>query len=401
VEGYSREALAKRAGVEAGYVERLLERGVLDDPGPDSGFSVGDVRRVRMLRGLEDGGLPLDAIATAVRRGDLSFGFLDLESWDWYGGFLSKTYGELSRETGIDLDLLRILREAMGFARPRADDPVHEEAMAWIPVFQVVLDAGVDPLSIESLVRVWGESIRRLAEASGTFYHSQIEVPLLRRGMSDSDVMQVANEAVAAGIPHIDRAIVAMYHAHSEHTWMSNVVEAVEATLEKTGLHHTVAEPPAMSFLDLTGYTRLTEQRGDEAAAAMASTLARLVQQSAQDHGGRAVKWLGDGVMLYFPDPAEAVRSALELAERVPAAGLPEAHTGIDAGPVVFQDGDYFGRTVNTAARIAARADGGNVLVSDDVVRSTRDGGIRFSDQGLVELDGLERPIRLYRAAAG
>jgi class 3 adenylate cyclase len=56
---------------------------------------------------------------------------------------------------------------------------------------------------------------------------------------------------------------------------------------------------------------------------------------------------------------------------------------------------------VNTAARIASRADGGSVLVSDDVVRSTRDGGIRFSDQGLVELDGLERPIRLYRAAAG
>jgi adenylate cyclase len=189
-----------------------------------------------------------------------------------------------------------------------------------------------------------------------------------------------------------------MYHAHSEHTWMSNVVEAVEATLEKTGLHHSVSEPPAMTFLDLSGYTRLTEERGDEAAAAMASTLARLVQQSAQDHGGRAVKWLGDGVMLYFPDPREAVRSALELSERVPAAGLPEAHTGIDAGPVVFQDGDYFGRTVNTAARIASRADGGNVLVSDNVVRATRDGGIRFSDLGPVELDGLERPIRLYRA---
>ena len=110
------------------------------------------------------------------------------------------------------------------------------------------------------------------------------------------------------------------------------------------------------------------------------------------------MKWLGDGVMLYFPDPGEAVRSALELSERVPASGLPEAHTGIDAGPVVFQDGDYFGRTVNTAARIASRADGGNVLVSDNVVRATRDGGIRFSDLGPVELDGLERPIRLYRA---
>ena len=400
MEGYPREALAKRAGVEGEYVDRLLELGILEHPGRDSGFSAGDVRRVRMLRGLEDGGLPLDAIATAVRRGDLAFRFLDLESWDWYGGFLNQTYEELSRETGIDLDLLRVLREAMGwFARPRGDDPVHEEVLAWIPVLQVVLDAGVEPLAIESLVRVWGESIRRISEASSSFYHSQIEVPLLRKGLSDSEVMQAANEAVAAGIPPLDRALLAMYHSQSEHTWMSNVVEAVESTLEKTGLHHTVAEPPAMSFLDLTGYTRLTEQRGDEAAAAMARTLARLVQQSAQDHGGRVVKWLGDGVMLYFPDPGEAVRSALELAERVPAAGLPEAHTGIDAGPVVFQDGDYFGRTVNTAARIASRADGGNVLVSDDVVHATRDGDVRFNDQGLVELDGLESPIRLYRAS--
>jgi hypothetical protein len=132
MQGYRREALAERAGVDPGYVDRLLELGILDDPGADSSFSVGDVRRVRLLRGLDAGGLPLDAIATAVRRGDLAFRFLDLESWDWYGGFLNKTYGELSRETGIDLDLLRILRESMGFARPRPDDPVHEEALEWI-----------------------------------------------------------------------------------------------------------------------------------------------------------------------------------------------------------------------------------------------------------------------------
>jgi adenylate cyclase len=399
VEGYGREALAERAGVDVEYVARLHDLGLLDDPGQRSGFSVGDVRRVRLLRGLEDGGLPLDAIATAVRRGDLAFRFLDLESWDWYGGFLNKTYAELSRETGIDLDLLGVLREAMGFARPREEDPVHEEALAWIPVLQVVLDAGVDPLSVESLIRVWGESIRRVSEASSSFYHAQIEIPMLRAGMSDSEVMQAANEAVAAGIPHLDRAILAMYHAHSEHTWLSNVVEAVEATLEKTNLHHTVTEPPGMAFLDLTGYTRLTEERGDEAAAAMASTLARLVQKSAQDHGGRAVKWVGDGVMLYFPDPEQAVRSALELSERVPAAGLPEAHTGIDAGPVVFQDGDYFGRTVNTAARIASHAAAGQVLVSGDVVRAARDDSITYSDAGDVRLRGLVEPIRLYRAS--
>jgi adenylate cyclase len=217
--------------------------------------------------------------------------------------------------------------------------------------------------------------------------------------MSEAQVLLVANQAVAAGIPHLDRAILSMYHGHSEHTWMANVVEAVEATLEKAGLHHTVDEPPAMSFVDLSGYARLTEERGDEAAAEMAAALEGLVHRSASDHGGRPVKWLGDGVMLHFADPDGAVISALELADRVPAAGLPPAHTGIDAGPVIFQDGDYFGRTVNTAARIASHAGPGQVLVSDRVVRSTQDPTLMFVDVGLVELKGLPHPIRLRRAS--
>jgi adenylate cyclase len=103
-------------------------------------------------------------------------------------------------------------------------------------------------------------------------------------------------------------------------------------------------------------------------------------------------------VMIYFPQPDEAVLSALELAESVPAAGLPLVHSGIDTGPVVFQDGDYYGRTVNTAARIASHAAPGEVLVSADVARRSRDPALRFEDIGPVQLDGLRQPIRLHRA---
>jgi adenylate cyclase len=399
VAGFTREALAERAGVHVRYVDRLIELGILVPPETGSLFSEGDVRRLRLVRGLEEGGLPLEGISTAVRNGDLSFRFLDLSSWDWYGGFVGKTYRELSAETGFTLELLQVIRESMGFARPDPEDSVHEEELDLIPVLKVALEAGADTVAIERLVRVWGESMRRIAEAAATFYHAQFEVPLLRSGMSEAQVLQVANETVAAGIPHVDRAIISMYHAHSEHTWMANVVEAVEATLEKAGLHHTVAEPPAMCFLDLSDYTRLTEERGDEAAAAIAATLGQLVQVSAQGYGGRAVKWLGDGVMLYFPQPDAAVISALELADGVPAAGLPPAHTGIDAGPVIFQDGDYFGRSVNTDERIASHAGPGQVLVSDGDVRSTQNPAIKFVDVGLVELKGLPHPIRLHRAS--
>jgi adenylate cyclase len=398
VDEFTREALAGRAGVHVSYVDRLVELGVLVSPETGSLFSRGDVRRLRLVRALEEGGLPLVGISTALRNGDLSFGFLELSSWDWYGGFVGKTYRELSAETGLSLEMLQVIRESMGFARPEPEDFVHEEELNLIPVVKVALEARADAVAIERLVRAWGESMRRITEAAASFYHAQIEAPLLRSGMSEAQVLEAANEAVAEGIPYVDRAIVSMYHAQSEHTWMADVVEAVEATLEKAGLHHTVAEPPAMCFLDLSGYTRLTEERGDEAAAEIAATLGQLVRRIAQEHGGRAVKWLGDGVMLFFPEPEAGVISALELADGVPAAGLPPSHAGIDAGPVIFQDGDYFGRTVNTAARIASHAGPGQVLVSEAVVRSTQNRAIRFVDVGLVELKGVPQPIRLHRA---
>jgi adenylate cyclase len=153
-----------------------------------------------------------------------------------------------------------------------------------------------------------------------------------------------------------------------------------------------------MSFLDLAGYTRLTEEQGDTAAAALAESLAVLVNRSAREHGGVPVKWLGDGVMVHYPEPAGAVRSALELVAQLPQAGLPPAHVGIAAGPVVVQGGDYFGRTVNLAARIAAQAAAGQVLVSQSVADSAAPEGLSFVELGELWLKGFAHPLPLLEA---
>jgi adenylate cyclase len=153
-----------------------------------------------------------------------------------------------------------------------------------------------------------------------------------------------------------------------------------------------------MCFLDLVGYTRLTEERGDAAAAALTETLAVLVGRSARAHAGVPVKWLGDGVMVHFREPAGAVRSALGLVAQLPEAGLPPAHVGVAAGPVVVQGGDYFGRTVNLAARIAARAGADQVLVSQSVAESAMPEGVRFVELGEQPLEGIARPVRLLEA---
>jgi adenylate cyclase len=156
--------------------------------------------------------------------------------------------------------------------------------------------------------------------------------------------------------------------------------------------------PPAVCFLDITGYTRLTEERGDAAAADLAARLATLVRQCSQAQGGTPVKWLGDGVMFYFREPEAAVLAALEMVEVVGRQGLPPAHVGIHAGPVIFQDGDYFGRTVNLAARIAEYARPGEVLVSQEVVDAADAAPVSFVEIGAVELKGVPRTLRLHIA---
>jgi adenylate cyclase len=110
------------------------------------------------------------------------------------------------------------------------------------------------------------------------------------------------------------------------------------------------------------------------------------------------VKWLGDGVMFYFANPAPSILAALEIVEGVASHQLPAARMGIHAGPVVFQEGDYFGRTVNIAARIAEYARPGEILVSQEVVEASEGAPVAFTDIGPVELKGVSGAIHLHAA---
>src|SRR5205823_2262793 len=127
-------------------------------------------------------------------------------------------------------------------------------------------------------------------------------------------------------------------------------------------------------------------------------TLASLTAEASLSVGGRVRKTRGDGVMFHFADPAEAIRCGLAMVERAERLGLPRARVGVNAGKVVFRDGDYFGRTVNIAARITDYARPGEVLVSESVRDSPSKDGVTFREIGAVLLRGLEDPIPLFRA---
>jgi adenylate cyclase len=217
--------------------------------------------------------------------------------------------------------------------------------------------------------------------------------------MSEPEMLEAQAQFGSRLTPLMEQALLAAYRGQQEHAWKGALEEFVEAALERTGRLSRLHRPPAVCFLDITGYTRLTEERGDDAAAGVAERLAAFVRRSSQAHKGEPVKWLGDGVMFYFPDPGEGLLAALEMAAGVAVEGLPPAHVGMHAGPVVFQEGDYFGRTVNIAARIADYARPGEVLVSQEVVDAAPETPVTFAKIGPVELKGVSGALTLHTAS--
>ena len=395
--GYTRQEIAQRAGVDPDYVDRLVELGILT---PDAGgaFSPGDVLRARWVQNFEGAGVPLEGMAAAVRDGALSFSYLDATAFDRFAGLSGTTFHQLSAQTGIPLELLGVVREAVGFPQPRPEDPVHQNELSVVPVIELQLAKGFRPAVIERWLRVCGDSLRRINETETAWWHSEVMTPLLDSGMTEGEMLQTQADLGSQMAPLREQALLAIYYGQQEHTWNRETVEHVEGVLERAGLYRRLRRPPAMCFLDITGYTRLTEERGDAAAADLATRLATLVRRSSQEHEGTPVKWLGDGVMFYFRAPGDAVLAALEMVEVVGRQGLPPAHVGIHAGPVVFQEGDYFGRTVNLAARIAEYARPGEVLVSQEVIDAAEGGPVSFVEIGPVELKGVPGTLRLHTA---
>jgi adenylate cyclase len=396
VSGYTRQQVAQRAGVDPDYLDRLVELGILT-PAAGDAFSPGDALRARWVQSLERAGVPLEGMAAAVRDGALSFSFMDVSAFDRFAGLSGTTFQQLSAQTGIPLELLVVVREAVGFAAPRPQDTVREDELLVVSAIQTQLSEGVRPAVIEGWLRVCGDSLRRIAETETAWWHSEVMM-LLASGMTEAEMLQAQADLGSQVAPLTEQALLAIYHGQQEHAWTQGFVGLVEGALDRAGLYRRLDRPPAVCFLDLTGYTRLTQERGDQAAAEVATRLATLVRRSAQEHGGTPVKWLGDGVMFYFREPAAAVLASLEMVEAVGRQGLPPAHVGIHAGPVVFQDGDYFGRTVNLAARIGDYARPGEVLVSQEVVDAAEGGPVAFTEVGPVELKGVPGTLRLHIA---
>jgi class 3 adenylate cyclase len=386
--------VASRAGVEAEYVRRLAELGALVSRGEEYGEQ--DVHRVALLHAWEAAGLSPESILTAVRHGELSFSFLETPGWA-LPERPDRTYRELSEEQGVPLSLIIGLHEAIGFQPPSPDERVRQDDLVMVELARTILGAGASEAVVRRMFHLYADNLRRLATAEAELYQAEVQTRLRHEGMTEADLMGYGSQLGQRTAPLVRQTLLGIYERHRQHVWTEHSISLAEAALERAGLYQRVSRPPAICFVDLTGFTRLTEEQGDEVAARLAASLAALVEDISRRHGGKPVRWLGDGGMFHFKEPTSGVVAALEIVEGAPRVGLPPTHIGIHAGPVVSQDGDVFGRTVNIAARIAARAGAGEVLTSAETVELVKDARVRFVRVGAVDLKGVAHPVTLYR----
>lgn len=391
--------LAARAGVPDEEIARLAAHGVLEPRDGDRPYRTVDAIKIRFAQACEEGGIPIEALAEAIRQGRLSFAFVETWPFERDGSPTARTYGALAEEIGVPFPTLRRALEAFGFTRPEPTHLVGDDARAVASLIGRALAIGiVDEVTTIRLGHFYAESLRRIALAETEIYHARIEMPLLDAGAAQLATLEQAAQIGVSMVGLLEGAVLATYHRQQELTWAEHGVEHIEQAIEDAGVALPERPSAAMCFLDLSGYTKLTEERGDDEAAALAARLSDVVQRHARRHRGEVVKWVGDGVMIRFREPGRAVAAALDMVADMPTAGLPAAHVGIAAGPVIRQGGDYFGRTVNLASRISDVAVAGQVLVSEPVMRSSALTDVTFSSIGATALDGVKAAVELFEA---
>jgi len=389
------EELAHEAETTPERVRRLVEIAAIV-PASDGTFGRGDVIRSRVVGAFEVEGFSLDQMATAIEERAIGLGSLELFYPD-PSPRTGRTFGEFIQELGPRGQLVGPVLSAMGLSAPPPDAPtrVAEEAnlrgliQGW---------SAVDEEFTLRAARIFGDAARRAAEGWIALFAEAISEPIEAHFTTLEDVLPRLVQP-AAELSNLAPPMLGwLLQRHLERTMNDFNIGRIERRLVNRGLLPSKpTHPPAVAFVDLSGYTRLTVDRGDEHGALTSVRLGELADTVVRRQGGRVVKLLGDGVLLLFDSPCSAIETVAELAREMLKAGLPAAHAGLHAAPIVERDGDVFGTTVNVASRIAAHAPAGTVLVSQPVVLGCPELSDRFEALGEVTIKGLAEPMTLCR----
>ena len=378
--GVSAEDLAQWEGL--GLVRR-------DDDGT---FGPGQLERIRVLRLATRRGIRPEQIAASLRDDDDVLGrYLGLMSVERP---LGCSLTEAAEQARLDPDLVRRLWIASGNG---AHDELFPDDVTSLRTIGLAIDAGLPAEALVQVARVLGDSLGRVADAEVRLFHFYVHERLRRDGL-DAEELSEATTGSAQALTGLLEPAIRYYHRKAlersmVEDLMLHLAEEVAPTSEATGQMSV-----AVLFVDLAGFTPLTDAMGDAAAAAAIDRFSDLVREEVTDTSGRVIKQIGDEFMLVFPAATEAVLFGLGLCRR--AAGehqFPGLRLGAHTGPALYREADYLGATVNVAARVTGVAARGQFVVTEalhGLVAGEVSAGWRAL--GPVTLKGIAEPVSLY-----
>ncbi len=378
------DRVAALTGAAPADIERLIAAGILT---PEA-LTTENLTGVRLLLTLEANGVGIDLVSAALAAGEIAPGF-----WQKlipFPAVLSgKTFGEVVAAFGLEFQRATGFLTAMGLPPPQRDRVAREDEVRLLEIFALTLKFDLEEKAVTDLARVFGQATRTISAAMRDIFRSQIETLLLKRGVPFNHLMAAAGEMrMPLQLMAIETANLLLKRGLEEVVF-ENVVLRIEEALAASGRLSTPQRYPAIAFADIVGFTELSGRIGDEAATAIARNFEALAVEIVPRFQGRIVKSLGDGLLIYFKDAAEAAGAAALIARGIAEREAPPLRIGLAAGSVLLRDGDIFGATVIRAARLAGLAKAGEIVGDGEIAGLPPGAGHGWHSRGTVTPKGL------------
>jgi adenylate cyclase len=382
---------AEQVGVKPETLRRWAKTGVIPGvDGKNGSLSPSAVATARIVQRLRERGHSLQEIRKASQEGRLAYGLLE-ELFP--GAEAGHTVEELSKETGLQEALIERIWQSIGFPRSELDHLTDEDLQA-VRYIAAVIDSGFPLVAFLQLVRVYGQAMSRIADAEVRLFHLYVHEPLMRDGVPGLEMAEEMETLARDLLPLASPIMDYVHQRFLQHFLEQDMIGHMEVDLEEKADLGQVRV--AIAFADLAGYTRFTEEVGEEEAVSLVERFIDAVTDTLPEDA-RVVKTIGDEVMLVAQDVQALTDWAVGFQRLY--RERPTPRIGVHHGVVLYRDGDYFGREVNLAARVVARARGGEVIVTDAVTDAIKSAHwLKFDDIGTVKLKGFDEPRVLCRA---